>query len=136
MLFWVPLMAGGGEEALIGRWKEVVEATVQEERMRGDLAGIALLFAELAGGRPAWKRALEGWKMTESQVVNEWINQGELKNARQSVLRVLKKKFPGQVTEEVSQLILQQDSMDLLNDWLDAAATASSIAEFLAVLRQ
>ncbi len=53
LLFWVALMAGGGDDALIGRWKEVVAAIVSDLQTRGNLAAIAMVFAELAGrGRP------------------------------------------------------------------------------------
>ena len=95
LLFWVSLMAGGGEEAVIGRWKEVVAQVVPDRRVRGNLAGIALVFAELVGRRVGWKRGLEGFDMTESQVVNEWISQGEargrLQQQRQNVLKLLGK---------------------------------------------
>jgi len=140
MLFWVALMGGGGEEGVIGRWKEVVLAKVSDKRMRGNLAGIALVFAELAGRVPAWKRGLEGFEMTESQVVNEWISQGKtegkLEERRQNLLLVLQGKFPGQVSEEVSRLIFQQESLELLADWFAAAITVASMPDFIAMLRQ
>jgi hypothetical protein len=72
MLFWVPLMEGSKEETVIKRWKEVVLQVVAEPRTRGNLAGIALVFTDLAGWRAEWKRELESIQMTESQVVNEW----------------------------------------------------------------
>ncbi len=140
MLFWAPLMAEGGEDETITRWKEVVAATVPDRRMRGNLAGIALIFAELAGCVPTWKRGLEGWEMTESQVVNEWISQGEakgkLEERRQKLVRLLERKFPGLVPKDVTQLINQQESLELLDDWFDAAIPVGSLDEFLAELRQ
>lgn len=136
MLFWVALMADGGEDAVIARWKEVVTATVSERTSRGNLAAIALVFAELAGHGLAWKQGLEGFEMTESQVVNEWISQGKLEERRQNLLRLLKGKFPGLVSEEVSQVILHQESLELLADWFDAAITAISMSEFVQGFRQ
>lgn len=73
VLFWVPLMAGGADEAVIVRWKERVLA-IKDRRRRGDLGQIALVFAELAGRYAAWERGLEGFDMTESNVVNRWVN--------------------------------------------------------------
>jgi hypothetical protein len=140
MLFWVPLMAGGGDEGIIARWYEVVRATVADDRMRGSLAGIALVFAELVGRVPAWKRVLEGFKMTESQVVNEWISQSNtqtaLKTRRQDLLELLEIRFPGLVPNEVVQLIQEQDSPDLLQEWFRAAARAFTFDQFLAVLKR
>ncbi len=73
--------------------------------------------------------------MTESQVVNEWINQGKVQAYQQNLLHVLARKFPGLVSGDLSRLIGQQDSLALLDDWLDAAVVATSIEEFVAVLR-
>jgi hypothetical protein len=132
-------MAGGGDEPIIARWRELVTTLVPDARMQGNLVGIALVFADLAGRVPEWKRGLEGFQMTESQVVNEWISQGklagELKASREILLHILQRKFPGLVPEDVSRFISQQDSLPLLADWLDAALTAASIEEFIAVLR-
>ncbi len=140
MLFWVVLMEGGGEDAVISRWEEVVTAMVSDRRMRSNLAGIALVFADLVGRVPAWKRGLEGWEMTESQVVNEWMSQGEargrLEQARKSLLVVLGKQFPGTVPAEIGRLINEQESLELLDDWLRAALDADTFEQFLAVLRR
>jgi hypothetical protein len=139
MLFWLPLMAGGGEESAVARWKEV-SATVLDRRMRGNLVGIALVFAELAGCGPAWQRGLEGWEMTESQVVNGWIRQGEAKgkreNQQQNLLELLEGRFPGAVPNEIVTLIQQQESLELLRDWFKAAVRASTFEEFLSVLKR
>jgi hypothetical protein len=140
MLFWVPLMAGGGADAVVDRWKEVVEFTVSDRGMRGNLVGIALVFAELAGCLPAWKRGLEGFEMTESQVVNEWIREAEvkveLKTQRRYLLALLDGRFPGMVPEEVRQLIQQQESLELLEDWFKEAVHASTFENFMAVLKR
>jgi hypothetical protein len=140
MLFWVALMDGGGEDTVIGRWKEVVTALVSDRQMRSNLAGIALVFADLAGRVPAWKRGLEGWEMTESQVVNEWMSQGEargkLLDRRQSLLELLQERFPGLVPAEVVKLINEQESLELLVNWFRAAIHAFTFQDFLAVLRR
>jgi len=140
MLFWVPLMRGGNTDAVITRWKEVVTQQVEDKRRRGDLADIALVFAELTRCVPAWRRGLEGFEMTESQVVNEWVNRGEtkgnLQTKRRDVVRLVGLRFPGQSMPEVIQLINQQESMPILEDWFDSAATVLTFEEFVRVLKQ
>ena len=99
-----------------------------------------MVFAELAGRVPEWRRGLEGFEMTESMIVNEWIRQGEVKGelaqGRQKLLRLVERRFPGVVPKEVVRVITQQDSLALLDVWFDEAITANSIDEFTAVLRQ
>jgi hypothetical protein len=139
ILFWIALMAGGGEEALIAHWKEVVTATVSDDRMRNNLAAVALVFAELAGRVPAWKRGLEGFEMIESQIANEWISKGEtkgmLKKGREDLIQVLKRRFPGMVSDDLVKVVNEQESLDLLNDWFTAALDVDSIEKFIAVQR-
>ncbi len=139
MLFWVPLMAGGKDDSIIARWKEVVAQVVPDRRTRGNLAGIALVFAELTGCGNEWNRGLEGFEMTESKVVNEWIRQGEAKGKlliqRELLLRLLNKRFPAAVPADVTKLINEQESLELLSHWFDAAAEAFTFQQFLAVLK-
>jgi hypothetical protein len=139
-LFWVALMAGGGEDAIIARWKEVVSQVTQDRQIRGNLAGIALVFAELVGRKIEWKRGLEGFHMTESQVVNEWISEGEakgmLKMARADLLDDLRILFPGFVTDELARFINQQESLDLLADWRRAALRSDTFEQFMDVLKR
>jgi hypothetical protein len=140
MLFWVALMAGGGEDSLIARWIEGVHAKVEDRRMRSNLVGIALVFAGLAGRLPAWKRVLEGIEMTESEVVNEWISQGEVRGKlairRQDLLETLQERFPNEVPEEVLRLIKAQESLELLHHWFRAAIRADTFDKFLDILKR
>jgi hypothetical protein len=139
MLFWVPLMSGGGEEAVIHRWKELVALLVQDRRIGGNMVGVALVFAELVGCRIAWKRGLEGFMWTESEVVNEWISEGlargKIEMAREDLLELLKLRFPGVVPTEVVKLITEQDSPLLLRDWFRAAIHAFTFEQFLDALK-
>jgi hypothetical protein len=48
----------------------------------------------------------------------------------------LNKRFPGLVPEEVTSLINQQDSQDVLDHWFDAAAEAYTFQQFLAALKE
>jgi hypothetical protein len=138
VLFWVPLMAGADQPAAIARWKELV-TNVEDRRRRGELAGIALIFAELVGRRRVWNRELEGFEMVESQVVKEWISQGEargeLKRQRRNLLDLVRQKFPT-VSPEVVKGINDQESMPVLEDWFHAAVGATTLDEFLAVLKK
>src|SRR4051794_4358715 len=115
-------MAGGDSEAVIARWKERALA-VEDRRRRGELGKIALVFAELVGRYAAWKRGLEGFDMTESKVVNEWIEeavqQAQIKEARENLLRILRRRFPSVLTEDVLGTVNAQSSLDLLHDWVD-----------------
>lgn len=138
MLFWVPLMAGGGEEAMIAQWKERAMA-VEDRRRRGDLGKIALVFAELAGRYAAWTKGLEGFDMTESKVVNSWIEEAVQKkgldDTRRLMIRPLNRRFPGQVAPEVVETINSQPSLSMLEDWFDQASQAASFEDFVRVLR-
>jgi hypothetical protein len=140
MVFWVPLMAGGADEAIIARWKDVAVAKVENRTRRGDLAEVALVFAELAGRRIAWNRALEDFDMLESQVVQEWVAKGAargaLKDRRELLLRALNKRFPGVVPADVTKLINEQESLDLLGTWFDATMDANTFDDFMAVLKK
>lgn len=140
MLFRVPLMAGGRDAALVARWRELVAQAIPERRMRGNAAGIALVLAGLVGRRVEWDRGLEGFEMTESQVVNEWIGRGATKgallNQRKNLLEALALRLPGATPDEVVRLINEQDNMELLNDWLRAALRAYTFEQFMDVLKR
>jgi hypothetical protein len=135
ILFWIPLMQGGQEPGIIERWKELASA-ISDPRTRGDLGEIVLIFAELAGCYLAWEKGLEGWEMTESQVVNRWIEKAKLEQARALLLRMLQQRFPGGVSPDVAQTINAQPSLPLLETWFDAATTTASMEDFIAVLRR
>jgi hypothetical protein len=137
VLFWVPLMAGGDDEAVIGRWRE--RALAVEERWRGGLGQVALIFAELAGRYAAWEKGLEGFDMTESKVVNRWIeeaeNRKEIETGRRFLIRLLQQRFSDQVTPDVVETINAQPSLAMLEDWFDQVGKVASFADFVRVLR-
>jgi hypothetical protein len=136
LLFWVPLMSGGGEGKVIGRWRALADERVTDPAARSSLRVVATTFAELAGCLPAWERGLEGWDVTESPLVNRWIHAGVLANQRTNLLTVLEARFPGSVSPEVRETVQQNESLDLLEEWLIAAARVGTRDEFLAVLRR
>ncbi|HKI33380.1 MAG TPA: hypothetical protein VKA46_16115 [Gemmataceae bacterium] len=139
LLSWIPLMHGGGEVATIARWKELASA-LPDRRVRGDLGRIALTFAELAGCYSAWEQALEGWDMTESKVVNRWIDearqQERISLSRKRLLQLAQGRFPGAIPTEVVDLIGRQDSEEMLEDWFLAAVSAPSAEQFLSIIRR
>ena len=140
-LFWVPLMAGGNQDSVIVRWKEVVAQVVSDPATRGNLGGIALLFAELVGRGVEWKRQLEGFQVTESPIVNEWMSQGEakgkLQERRENLLEALRLRFPGSsVPEDVVRAIKEQESLPVLGDWFRASQRANTFEQFMEVLRR
>ena len=140
MLFWVPLMARAEEEGIIARWKELTTAVVPDRRMRDNLSGIALVFAELAGRFLAWERGLEGWEMSDSMVVDRWIARAEakmeLKERRSFILRMLRHRFGDAIPGDVQETIDTQPSLEMLDEWFDAAITVGSLQDFIAVLRR
>jgi hypothetical protein len=93
----------------------------------------------LAGRYAAWEKALEGFDMTESKVVNSWIDeavrQRDLDNARRFLIRLLNKRFAGQVPADVMEAINAQPSLTMLEDWFDQASQVASLADFIRVLR-
>jgi hypothetical protein len=103
------------------------------------------VFAELAGRTDAWRPALEGWDMRESQIVQEWQAQaraegraegreeGEVRRARAVIVRALQVRF-GNVPEDVRARVENEGDLALLQGWFDLALTANSLAEFQAAL--
>src|SRR5439155_3243526 len=92
VLSWVPLMAGGGEAAVVQEWVRLAGQEPDSQR-RTDYAGLALVFAEWAGCLPAWRQALEGFDMWESQVLKERENVGRLAEKRDDLLKLLRTRF-------------------------------------------
>ena len=139
VLFFVPLMKGGDEPGVIERWKELC-GLVPETQSREELGGVALIFAELAGRYLAWEKSLKEWNMTESMVVNEWMRQAaeraHLESGRKFLTKLLNRRFPGEVTKELSETIDQQPSESLLEEWYDRANEVATMDEFMKVVRR
>lgn len=78
--------------------------------------------------------------MTESQLVNAWIEEAvakaRLEGRRDILLGILRHRFPALLSAESLGTINAQHSPDILHDWIDAAVIAVSPDEFLAVLRR
>jgi hypothetical protein len=116
LLPWIPLMRGGGEAAIIAQWVQLA-GPEPNSRLRGEYGALALVFAELTRARDQWKKALEGWNVTESQQVLEWMAQGEAKGAlgtRRDDLRILLEERFGPLPEAVVQRINAIDDLTRL----------------------
>ncbi len=134
-LFWVPLMKGAAEDGTVARWRRLVDEKVPA-KSRADVAVVAGCFAELAGCSVAWNRVMGDVQMTESALANSLIERGAMREARKNLLRFLRARLPEALTPDVERAIADQPSLPLLDQWLDAAVTAQTVDEFLAVLRR
>jgi hypothetical protein len=138
VLPWIVLMQGGGEVSIIEEWKRLASGE-PEARKRSDYAGLALVFAELAGCRPAWETALEGWNMVESQVVKGWQEkariegraEGRAEALRANLGQVLQVRFQQPLPPEISDQITAAN-LDTLQRWFGLALRAASLDEFRA----
>jgi hypothetical protein len=90
----------------------------------------------VAGCQLACAQVFSWGKMTESAFINELIEEDRLNTFREALRQVIKGRFPTAVTPDVERAIADQPSLALLEDWLDAACTAQTGEEVLAVLRR
>jgi hypothetical protein len=133
ILSWIPLMAGGGEDGIIKRWKRLAEQEANTQ-FRSDYAALALVFAELSRCAEAWKRGLEGWNMIQSKQILEWENAGGIKHTRKHLLRVLEVRFPGALPRRFVQRVEAIEDVEELERWFDAALTAEDWEAFTKTL--
>lgn len=134
-MFWVSLMDGADEESLIEQWRRLRDDKVPA-KSRADVTFIAAQLAELVGRRVAWERVKEGVNMTESAIANEMIELGMMRHAREVLRKVLREHLPAALTPDVERAITDQPDLGLLNEWIVAAAKATTPEHFLAVLRR
>ncbi|MGH7200454.1 MAG: hypothetical protein ACREJB_07605 [Planctomycetaceae bacterium] len=132
LLPWIPLLDGGSDGQLIEDWKQAAAAEPDAHR-RSDYGALALIFAELAGRGDAWKPALKGWNMKQSQQVLEWQEEarkeGREEALRHNLVRALEVRFEG-VPEELRSRITAQTDWATLNQWFDLALTAEDLESF------
>lgn len=126
VLPWIPLMAGGGDEATVAAWVRLASLEPNEQK-RLDWGGLVKVFADRVGCLGVWSKALEGWAVWKSQVIEEWRTEGRVEAKRERILRLLELRFPGQVAEDLSRRISAESEGQKLDRWFDLAATAPSI---------
>lgn len=101
ILGWVPLMQGGAESAIIGPWVSAAESRLPDERDRGELAALTLVFATLAECRPVWQHALRRWNMKTVPFLDEiraegreeGREEGRVEGVRATLIRLGRQKF-------------------------------------------
>ncbi len=123
LLAWIPLMKGGGDPVIIGRWLPLAEAEA-DPAMRADLA-LALVFAELAGCREAWRKALEGFNMRRSVVVDGW----KAEDRALAVRDFLEARF-GELPADLAAKLGEERPLERLREWTVLAARADSLQAF------
>src|SRR5262249_17534195 len=130
----IPLMRGGGEIGTIEEWKRCAAAEPEGPR-RSDYAGLALVFAELAGVGGVRRAALEGWNVLQSQQVQEWQNMAREPPTPQVLLRLLQLRFPVPLPQDLQTAIQETTDLHTLSRWFDVAATAPSLDAFRAAIQ-
>src|ERR1700693_2550139 len=90
-------MAGGGPPDAVRRPGARARGATRRA-LRAAYAGLAWVFAEMAGRKQLWKTGLEGFDVQESEIVRGWrqegIEKGSLMTARAAVVKVLQARFP------------------------------------------
>lgn len=118
---------------MMTRWQELAR-TEPDLKRQADYGGLALVFAEAAGRRPAWKEALKEWNVIQSQQVLEWMAQGEAKGeARgkaESILRALELRLGQGPPADLVVVIRATTDLEQLSRWFDAALSATSLEAF------
>jgi hypothetical protein len=79
-----------GEPGISKRWV-LAAGTETDSQRRADLGSLALTLASLKDWFPAWKLALKGWHMQESQFVLELQHEAK----REALVAVLEGRFEG-----------------------------------------
>ena len=139
ILPWIPLMADGGEPALIEEWKRIALTETDLEK-RALYRSCALVFAELSREQINWYQALEGWEMLESKTVAVWRRQGELKGiietARAKLLKVVRLRLQDPVPETIRLAVEGTNDPDVLDRWFDVALSAKTLADLLSAMKE
>ncbi len=128
VLPWIALMRGAGEQAIRTEWKRLAETEPDAEKRR-DYAGLAKVFADLAGHLPLWETLLEGWNVERSKVTLEWEARAELRATRANLLRFLRGKFGTPVPADLDQAVQTQTDLAILNDWVEHVGGAADISK-------
>jgi hypothetical protein len=138
ILPWVVLMRGGGDPALIERWKELAGREPDGEK-RALYRSFALVFAELIPELVNWQRLLEGWEVRESQYLKSFEDRGKhlgaVERAHADLLRVLRARLGTPIPEPIRLAIEGTNDLAILDRWFDAALAAASWADFQAAMQ-
>jgi hypothetical protein len=111
-----------------------------DKERRADL-GLALVFAEKTHCEEKWKKALEGYNVTESKQVKEWqaealdrgLSQGRVQGIIQGRAEMLLDVLAGRldaVPEDLAQRIRSSMETSVLHRWMQCAIKAATLEEF------
>ena len=134
MLPWLPLLRGAADPVNITEWKRLA-AQEPDSRSRSELGGLAQLFAERARTVSVWEKALQGWNMTESPLVNKWQDEARKEARREDVRRAIYLRFGTPVPADLEDLLATIKNNAELGRWFDASLTALSLDAFRAAVQ-
>ncbi len=136
LLAWFPLLRGGTEAAILELWLHLA-ARHPEQRERGILAGLTLTFAELAGTRAVWDKALEGWNVIKSPYLEELREkvraEGHAEGVRATLLRLGRQKFGKTPTKKQGEQLEAITELARLESLTERLLTVNTWSELLAV---
>lgn len=131
-LAWVPLMRDATQPATLDEFRRLVDARPAEERAL--IRRAAIIYAGVRRTRPVWREVFRGMPMgIRDLYCDELRAEGETSARRASIARVLARRL-GNVPAAVPARLESISSAERLDELIDAAATVSSIDEFVAVL--
>ena len=134
VLPWLPLLRGAAKPANMAEWKRLA-AQEPESRSRYEFGGLALVFAVLAGMDSVWRKALQGWNMTECSIVNEWQDAARFETRMEDLRRALRLRFGMPVPADLEDQLAAIKRKAELDRWFDASLTAPSLDAFRAAVQ-
>jgi hypothetical protein len=139
ILAWVPLMQGGEAPGAVEEWKRLA-LEEKDSRVRSDMAGLARVFARLAGRFEVWATGLEGWDVEVSPFLEEIRQQTRARTRvetraetlRNNLLRVLRFRFGASLPIDLPAAVAVQTDPEALDRWFDQALQLNTPAEIRA----
>ncbi|MBD2491739.1 DUF4351 domain-containing protein [Aulosira sp. FACHB-615] len=146
LLPFVPILRGGGEASVVQRALQILRADDQFNQLESLLAFFASFVLEtplvqqimrwdmtVLRESPWYEEILtEGKVLGLQQGLERGLEQGLEQGARRQLIRVLQRRF-GEISPSVVAS-LESASVEQLENLMDAAITASSLAEFMTFL--
>jgi hypothetical protein len=93
------------------------------------------VFAELAGTASVWDKALKGWNMTESPLVNKLQDEARIETRMEDLRRAIYVRFGTPVPADLEDQLAALKSKAELDRWFDASLTAPSLDAFRAAVQ-
>jgi hypothetical protein len=115
------------EDDIIQGWLRLAEAEQDGER-RGILKSV-LVFAELANCLPQWEKAMEGFNVMRSAVIDGWKAEGKAEGLVGAVRGILDNKFKPLPADLLAALQEANDADKLLR-WAVIAGSADTLEKF------